>query len=41
MTNKKCFRAFATSRIGDPAENRSQERGFSLLIGEDWAKLFA
>jgi hypothetical protein len=28
MTNKK--RIFATSRIGDPAENRLRERGYEL-----------
>jgi len=32
MTNKKRFRIFATSRIGDPAENRLRERGYELEI---------
>src|SRR2546427_8080796 len=30
MTNKK--RIFATSRIGDPAENRLRERGYELEV---------
>src|SRR5438067_2262711 len=32
MTDKKCFRVFATSRIGDPAENRLRERGYELEV---------
>jgi glyoxylate reductase len=32
MTDKKCFRVFATSRIGDPAENRLRERGYDLEV---------
>src|SRR3989475_3562048 len=32
MTDKKCFRVFATSRIGDPAENRLRERGYELDV---------
>src|SRR3989454_6231660 len=32
MTNKKRFRVFATSRIGDPAENRLRERGYELEV---------
>jgi len=32
MTNKKCFRVFATSHIGDPAENRLRERGYELEV---------
>jgi glyoxylate reductase len=32
MTDKKCFRIFATSHIGDPAENRLRERGYELEI---------
>ncbi len=33
MSNdKKCFRVFATSRIGDPAENRLRERGYDLEV---------
>src|SRR6266513_1207543 len=32
MTNKKRFRVFATSRIGDPAENRLRERGYDLEV---------
>src|ERR1041385_7098955 len=32
MTAKKTFRVFATSRIGDPAENRLRERGYELEI---------
>src|SRR6266542_281365 len=32
MTGKKEFRVFATSRIGDPAENRLRERGYDLEI---------
>jgi len=31
-TNKKPFRVFATSRIGDPAENRLRERGYDLDV---------
>src|SRR5437660_12865952 len=30
MTDKKHLRVFATSRIGDPAENRLRERGYDL-----------
>src|SRR5438093_11577898 len=30
--NKKRFRVFATSRIGDPAENRLRERGYDLDV---------
>ena len=30
MTDKK--RIFATSRIGDPAENRLRERGYELEV---------
>src|SRR5947208_8785583 len=29
---KKRFRVFATSRIGDPAENRLRERGYELEV---------
>src|SRR2546423_11730728 len=29
---KKKFRVFATSRIGDPAENRLRERGYDLEV---------
>src|SRR5467141_157757 len=32
MTDKKSFRVFATSRIGDPAENRLRERGYDLEV---------
>src|SRR5437763_14054226 len=32
MTNKKRFRVFATSRIGDPAENRLRDRGYELEV---------
>ena len=32
MTNKKNLRVFATSRIGDPAENRLRERGYELEV---------
>src|ERR1700751_4763007 len=32
MTEKKRFRIFATSRIGDPAENRLRERGYDLEV---------
>src|SRR5512133_3164491 len=32
MTDKKHFRVFATSRIGDPAENRLRERGYALEV---------
>src|SRR3954452_24507384 len=32
MTNKKTFRIFATSRIGDPAENRLREQGYDLEV---------
>lgn len=32
MTDKKSFRVFATSRIGDPAENRLRERGYALEV---------
>src|SRR5437763_5790420 len=32
MTDKKRFRVFATSRIGDPAENRLRERGYGLDV---------
>src|ERR1700693_1009282 len=30
--DKKYFRIFATSRIGDPAENRLRERGYELEV---------
>src|SRR6266852_8429584 len=30
--NKKHLRVFATSRIGDPAENRLRERGYDLEV---------
>ncbi|HJY20841.1 MAG TPA: hypothetical protein VJ278_06580, partial [Chthoniobacterales bacterium] len=30
--DKKGFRVFATSRIGDPAENRLRERGYELEV---------
>ena len=32
MPDKKSFRVFATSRIGDPAENRLRERGYNLEV---------
>ena len=32
MAAKKHFRVFATSRIGDPAENRLRERGYELEV---------
>src|SRR6266478_4170147 len=32
MTDNKRFRVFATSRIGDPAENRLRERGYELEV---------
>ncbi|MGH9694416.1 MAG: 2-hydroxyacid dehydrogenase [Bryobacteraceae bacterium] len=32
MTEKKHFRVFATSRIGDPAENRLRERGYDIEV---------
>src|SRR5207237_10916231 len=32
MVDKKRFRIFATSRIGDPAENRLRERGYDLEV---------
>ena len=32
MTDKKRFRVFSTSRIGDPAENRLRERGYDLEV---------
>jgi hypothetical protein len=32
MTDKKGFRVFATSRIGDPAENRLRKRGYELEV---------
>jgi glyoxylate reductase len=32
MTDKKHFRVFATSRIGEPAENRLRERGYELEV---------
>src|SRR5438045_6752542 len=32
MPEKKQFRVFATSRIGEPAENRLRERGYKLEI---------
>src|SRR5437879_8419125 len=32
MADKKRFRVFATSRIGDPAENRLRERGYELEV---------
>src|SRR5215813_13153292 len=34
MTNKKNFRVFATSRIGDPAENLLRSRGYDLEVFE-------
>jgi glyoxylate reductase len=32
MTERKQFRIFATSRIGDPAENRLREQGYDLEV---------
>jgi hypothetical protein len=32
MADKKKFHVFATSRIGDPAENRLRERGYELEV---------
>src|SRR3954465_12339286 len=32
MTDKKSLRVFATSRIGDAAENRLRERGYELEV---------
>src|SRR6185295_12921303 len=32
MTDKNRFRVFATSRIGEPAENRLRERGYDLEV---------
>src|SRR3954464_3512092 len=32
MNDKKRFHVFATSRIGDPAENRLRERGYDLEV---------
>src|SRR3954464_10017675 len=32
MADQKRFRVFATSRIGDPAENRLRERGYDLEV---------
>lgn len=32
MTDQKRFRVFATSRIGNPAENRLRERGYELEL---------
>src|SRR5881397_353299 len=32
MVNNKLFRVFATSRIGDPAENKLRERGYDLEV---------
>src|SRR2546429_3197865 len=34
MVDNKKFRVFATSRIGDPAENRLRERGYDLEVYE-------
>src|SRR5256714_4478031 len=34
MVDNKKFRVFATSRIGDPAENRMRERGYDLEVYE-------
>src|SRR3989440_559740 len=34
MSDKKSFRVFATSRIGEPAENRLRERGYELEVFE-------
>jgi hypothetical protein len=33
--DNKRFRVFATSRIGDPAENRLRERGYALEVFKD------
>ena len=35
MSTKKRFRVFATSRIGDPAENRLRERGYDLEVFQE------
>src|SRR5471032_53832 len=32
MNDQKRFRVFATSQIGDPAENRLRERGYELEV---------
>src|SRR5437773_11609363 len=32
VNDKKRFRVFATSRIGDPAENRLREHGYELEV---------
>src|SRR5207237_2675853 len=32
MSERKKFRLFATSRIGDPSENRLRERGYDLEV---------
>src|SRR5215471_10754449 len=32
MTDKKRFRVFGTSRIGDPAENHLRDRGYDLEV---------
>src|SRR5262249_22818064 len=32
MAEKKCFRVFATSRIGDAAESLLRERGYDLEV---------
>src|SRR5438874_4162839 len=32
FNDNKRFRVFATSRIGDPAENRLRERGYELEV---------
>src|SRR5437667_11106259 len=32
MIDKKRFRVFSTSRIGDPAENRLRERGYEVEV---------
>jgi len=34
MSEKKQFRVFATSRIGDAAEKRLRERGYDLEVFE-------
>src|ERR1700748_1180176 len=34
MTDKKRFRVFATSRIGEPAESRLREQGYDLEVFE-------
>jgi len=34
MADKKRFRVFATSRIGNAAENRLRERGYDLEVFE-------